>query len=293
MAGNRWRFDSLPFDSFWVDTFRDWLLCTFSTVAPAECGWTVAQGVFPPCKVSGKWSQPPMETQAMKRIGWSYSDQTHVSTSCGSDIGVETTYIGERYMRDTWHIPLHPTSHDSWILMTTPHKNWYDFIGLFSILQDVAPDFAISESVDPWLRCHGISSGYVCSPTRWYTSPCRCGRLRERPFFKGQHTYVITHTHLCVYIYIYIYTHSYLYISLWVLQALYSHFDGKGLSFASEWSAVSGSPLVMFPSCWRLGLFLVNPLPGSAMKLFGDGFHLRYYGGWCINGFTTLYIYMY
>ena len=49
-----------------VDNFGE-VGAVFSTVAPAECGWTVAQGVFPPCKVSGKGSQP----QAMKRMGWS------------------------------------------------------------------------------------------------------------------------------------------------------------------------------------------------------------------------------
>lgn len=53
-----------------VDNFGE-VGAVFSTVAPAECGWTVAQGVFPPCKVSGKGSQPPMETQAMKQMGWS------------------------------------------------------------------------------------------------------------------------------------------------------------------------------------------------------------------------------
>ena len=83
--------------------------------------------------------------------------------------------------------------------------------------------------------------------------------------------------HMYMYIYIYMYLHTlYIYISLWLLQSLYSHFDGFVRITSGDVSI----------------LLKAGASEPSAINLFGDSFHLWYYWGWCIIGFTTLYIYI-
>ena len=111
------------------------------------------------------------------------------------------------------------------------------------------------------------------------------------------YTYLYIYRHyVCVCIYIYIYIYIYTLIPIHIIMS------AAGTIFPLWWQRTFPLPVSdqrcqdhlwwCFPSCWRLGLFLVNPLPGSAMKLFWGWLSSKVLWGMVYNRIYHIYIYI-